>query len=309
MSFIDFHCDTASLIYETDDNLYQNTFHIDITKMEKANYLAQWFAFFIHLKQVETAGTTAFELYNNMYNYFVNQVKCNSDKIEIVRTYNEYEKVKNSGKLSAFLSIEEGEVVAGGLDKVDKVEEMGIRLMTLTWNFSNSLGHPHTINKGLKPYGKEVVDYLNSKKILVDVAHLSVEGIDDVLKISTKPVVASHSNARGKKLHSRNLTDLHIKKIANSGGIIGVNFYNNFINDKKVTKVADIVAMADYIYKVGGSDVVALGTDFDGIDCKLEIKNCSEMTILQNALVKQFGTELAEKFMYKNAERLIQENL
>ncbi len=230
MGFIDFHCDTASLIYEREQKLYSNPGHIDIGKMKQANYLAQWFAFFVHLSSLnKDNGETAFSRFNKMYDYFIEQVALNDD-IEIVSSYEQYQNAKANEKISAFLSIEEGEVVGGGLPYIDKLEDMGITLMTLTWNFANSLAYPHSVpRKSLTPYGKEVVSYLNNKKILVDVAHLSDKGIDEVLRISKKPVIASHSNARTYKQHSRNLCDKHIKGIATTGGVIGLNFYNDFL--------------------------------------------------------------------------------
>ncbi len=281
MGFIDFHCDTASLIYEKGQKLYRNKGHIDIARLQEANYFAQWFAFFIHLKQRDD---DYFDEFVKMYDYFVNQVNKNSDDIEIVSTYEQYKAAKEQGKLSAFLSIEEGEVVRGGLSYVDQLEQMGITLMTLTWNYKNSLGFPHSQpRKSLTPYGKEVVSYLNEKKILVDVAHLSDKGIDDVMSLTKKPVIASHSNARTYMTHSRNLCDKHIKDIAASGGVIGLNFYNEFLNYGELSKIDDLVGMAKYLQRVGGSDVVVLGTDFDGMHCDLEIGDCAELPVLRSS--------------------------
>ncbi|OOB77277.1 MAG: hypothetical protein BEN19_02210 [Epulopiscium sp. Nuni2H_MBin003] len=297
--YIDFHCDTASLIYAESKQLKKNTYHIDLQKTKK-EYLAQWFAFFLNLKDIKI---DVFNYFSIMYDYFMHQLRINN--LKPISSYKEY---KNNKGLSVFLSIEEGEVVKDGLHVVDKLQSMGITLMTLTWNYKNSLGSPHSINEGLTEYGKSVVDYLNNNKILLDVSHLSDLGIDDALALTKKPIIASHSNARAVKNHSRNLSDEHIKKIALTGGTIGINFYNAFLSDSYISKVNDIVYMAKYISNLAGVEGVVFGSDFDGIDCPLEITDSSKITILKNALYEEFGSDIADKFLYKNAERLIKEN-
>ncbi|OON95375.1 MAG: hypothetical protein ATN36_08565 [Epulopiscium sp. Nele67-Bin005] len=307
MGFIDLHCDTACRIFEQNKNLYENDLHIDIKKLQQGNYYAQWFAFFVKL---ETLGEeTAFSKFNRMYDYFMKQLEQNKEYISVVSTAEQYKKAKQEGKVAAFLSTEEGEIVAGGLDKVDYIESLGLTLMTLTWNYKNSLACPHQLGGGLTPYGKEVVDYVNHKNMFLDVSHLSDEGIDEILEIYKKPLIASHSNAREVRNVTRNLCDRHIKAIANTGGVIGVNFYSGFLSSNPKSTIKDIKAMVDYLYKVGGIDVVAMGTDFDGIDCELEVSNGSQMGRLIQELEKSYSADEIEKITYKNTERLILENL
>ncbi|ONI42066.1 hypothetical protein AN639_10655 [Candidatus Epulonipiscium fishelsonii] len=305
MHVFDLHCDTASLILNKKQNLKQNAFHVDLEKMQKANYCGQWFAFFVNLKSNEMSPL---EKFNLMYDYFINQIEQNKDTIEIVSSAKRYLELKQQNKISAFLSLEEGEMVKDGLHIIDELEQKGITLMTLTWNFKNSLAHPHSEAGGLTSYGKEVVDYLNTKNILLDVSHLSDIGILEVLNISKKPVLASHSNAKAIYNNSRNLNDELIKKISKSGGLIGINFYSYFLTLSNWSFIDDILKMIDYVYNLGGSDVVALGTDFDGINCNLEVSNCGEMEKLIDALNKLYPINIVEKFMYKNVERLILEN-
>ncbi|ONI40060.1 hypothetical protein AN640_01475 [Candidatus Epulonipiscium fishelsonii] len=307
MNVFDLHCDTASLIFEQKQFLNKNTFHVDLEKMQKANYCGQWFAFFVNLGLHEK-NISPLEKFNLMYDYFINQINQNKDTIEIVSSAKQYLELKNKNKISAFLSLEEGEIVKDGLHIIDEIEQKGVTLMTLTWNVKNSLGYPHSENKGLNKYGKEVVNYLNIKNILLDVSHLSDQGTLEVLDISKKPVIASHSNAKAVYNTSRNLNNDLIRKIAISGGVIGINFYSYFLNLSDNSNINDILKMINYVYKIGGSEVVALGTDFDGINCNLEVSNCGEMEKLINTLSKLYPIKLVEKFMYKNVERIILEN-
>ncbi|OON95183.1 MAG: hypothetical protein ATN31_11445 [Candidatus Epulonipiscioides saccharophilum] len=301
---IDFHVDTAMMIFKRKSLLLNNEGHVDLEKLQKGGYLAQWFAMFISLNHLE--GISPFDFFEQMYDYFIEQVNMNSDKIEIVTDYNGYTAALTSKKIAAFLSLEEGEVIKDGLHMVDKLEDMKIRLMTLTWNHPNSLGAPHTMpSAGLTHYGQTVVDYLNNKKILLDVSHLSDAGIDDVINISKKPIIASHSNARAIWNHSRNLSDEHIRKIANSGGLIGINYYNGFLAQDPTSCIADIIKMAKYLIDIAGEDCVGFGSDFDGIDCRLEIKNASEIDALREALHLEFTSAQVDKMLFRNAERII----
>ncbi|MGL6173582.1 MAG: dipeptidase [Cellulosilyticaceae bacterium] len=307
MSFIDLHCDTASRIYYEQKELAKNTYHIDVQKLRQSQYLAQWFAFFVNLSSI--GSQSPMEEFQKMYQYFVAQVNENTQDIKIVTNYETYIKAKEEKKIGAFLSIEEGEILEGDLANVEKLEALGIRMMTLTWNYANSLGYPHSISKGLTDLGKQLVDYLNHKKILIDIAHLSKEGMEDVIALSKKPIIASHSNAKGFYKHTRNLDDEMIKAVANSGGVIGVNFYSYFIKNANLTSVEDLVGVVNYLYQVGGEDVLALGTDFDGIDCNLEVCNCSEMDKLIQGLSTHYPSAIIEKFSYKNVERILREVL
>lgn len=307
MPFIDLHCDTAGRIYYDKTKLYENPYHIDITKLRQSNYLAQWFAFFINNSSI--GENSPMEEFQKMYDYFIAEVNNNSNDITVVTSYESYIKAKKDKRIGAFLSLEEGQVIEGDLSNIDKLEDLGIRLMTFTWNFANSLGHPHTISKGLTELGKELAVYLNSKKILVDIAHLSKEGVEDIVELYKKPIIASHSNAKGFYNHTRNLDDKTIKAVANSGGVVGVNFYSYFLGRSRYSKVDDIVGVIDYLYQVGGEDILALGTDFDGIDCDLEVCNCSEMDKLIFSLSKLYSDKVIEKFSYGNVERVIKETL
>ena len=151
--------------------------------------------------------------------------------------------------------------------------------------------------------------------IIVDVSHLSDAGFYDVLKYSKKPFVASHSNARAVTNVVRNLTDDMIRKLADKGGVVGINFCSNFVmptphTDLTFTYIEDLVKHIKHIKNVGGIDVIALGTDFDGIQSTLEIKDASQAQLLAEALLNNdFTYEEVEKIFYKNTMNLYKELL
>ncbi|MPM36139.1 hypothetical protein SDC9_82734 [bioreactor metagenome] len=151
---------------------------------------------------------------------------------------------------------------------------------------------------------------MNELGMIIDVSHLNDGGFYDVSRNSKKPFIASHSNARNVTGASRNLTDDMIKVLGNHGGITGINFCKFFLGESKISKVDDIIKHIKHIVNVGGIDVVAMGSDFDGIPDDLEMKDISQMYMLQDALLKSgFNEDEIEKMMYKNALRVIKDVL
>ena len=135
-------------------------------------------------------------------------------------------------------------------------------------------------------------------------------GFYDVARLSKKPFIATHSNSRAMKNHSRNLNDDMIKILANSGGVTGINFCSAFLGNYEISSIKDMVRHIKHIRNIGGIDVVALGSDFDGIENKVEISDVSEMGKLAIELEKEgFTTTEIEKIYYKNALRVIKDVL
>jgi len=305
---IDLHCDTILLLDEAGHraNLKENPFSIDLKKLQKNKSLAQFFALFIELE----AFDEPWNYFEKLYKRFNKEMAANSNTIKHVRSYEEM--IKNN-KISAFLTVEEGGIIGEDFSKLKQLYTLGVRLITLTWNFPNSIGYPNVngySNNGLTKFGKEVVEYMNTAGMIIDVSHLSDAGFRDVASLSKKPFIASHSNARSIVNHSRNLTDDMIRSIANSGGVVGINFCPSFINKDGVSTINMIVKHMLHIIDKGGIDVMAIGTDFDGIKGPLEIEDISQMHLLKDALIKEgLSQNQIEKIWQSNAKRVLREVL
>lgn len=313
MKLIDLHCDTVDrlMLDRVNSNLRSNDFCVDIEKLRKGDSLAQTFALYFDLDSTK-----------NPYNYcmsmadkFFEEMDKNKEYIKLAKNYDEILKNDKEGKLSALLAIEEGGAIEGKIENLQKFYDIGVRMMTLTWNYKNEIGYPNkgegNIDRGLTHFGIEVVQKMNELGMLVDVSHLSDAGFYDVAKHSKHPFIATHSNARRVTGHLRNLTDDMIKVLANKGGITGINFCAAFIGDNgKYSYIEDMVKHIKHLKNVGGIDIIAMGTDFDGIDSTVEIKDISEMDKLVIALKKEgFRLDEIEKIYYKNALRVIKEVL
>lgn len=308
MYSIDLHCDTASRLLYENLKLKESDCKVDIQKLKKANAKAQVFAHFIELNIVNNPYTEFIKMYDNL----IKELKENEDSIEIVRNLNELEKVNNNGKIGAFLSIEEGEVLEGKVERVKELYDMGIRFITLTWNFKNSIGYPNAGYKykdfGLTEKGKEIVLEMERLGIIPDCSHLSDGGFYDLVDICKKPFIATHSNARAITDHSRNLTDDMIVKLAEKGGVMGLNFCAPFLGKEKVPSINSMIKHIKHTRNVGGIDVLALGTDFDGIGNEVEIENIGEIGRLRDTLIKEgFTNSEVDKIFYGNVKRVLKE--
>ena len=307
---IDLHCDTIMQLLDHPDSgdLYRNTWKIDIEKLQKAHSKVQDFALFINLGKTNDP----YGRYEEMRNLCTTQIHLYGEHIQHVLSYQDVESVYESGKIGALMSIEEGGVLGGDLDKLKQAYQDGVRLITLTWNYPNGLGEPHCgeQHKKLTTKGIEFVEAMQDLGIIVDCSHLNDAGTEQLGDILDVPFVASHSNAREVTAHTRNLPDNLIKLIANKGGVIGLNFAQSFLGTSPVSRIEDIVKHGLYLINKGGEDVVALGTDFDGIKPNTEIKDASEMYRLYDAF-KEAGlsVEQCEKLFWKNADRLLKEIL
>ena len=307
---IDLHCDTIMQLLDHPDSgdLYRNTWKIDIEKLQKAHSKVQDFALFVNLGKTNDP----YGRYEEMRNLCTTQIHLYGEHIQHVLSYQDVEYVYESGKIGALMSIEEGGVLGGDLDKLKQAYKDGVRLITLTWNYPNGLGEPHCgeQHKKLTPKGIEFVEAMQDLGIIVDCSHLNDAGTEQLGDILDAPFVASHSNAREVTAHTRNLPDNLIKLIANKGGVIGLNFAQSFLGTSPVSRIDDIVKHGLYLINKGGEDVVALGIDFDGIKPNTEIKDASEMYRLYDAF-KEAGlsVEQCEKLFWKNADRLLKEIL
>ena len=307
---IDLHCDTIMQLLDHPDSgdLYRNTWKIDIEKLQKAHSKVQDFALFINLGDTNDP----YGRYEEMRNLCTTQIHLYGEHIQHVLSYQDVESVYKSGKIGALMSIEEGGVLGGDLDKLKQAYQDGVRLITLTWNYPNGLGEPHCgeQHKKLTPKGIEFVEAMQDLGIIVDCSHLNDAGTEQLGDILDIPFIASHSNAREITAHTRNLPDNLIKLIANKGGVIGLNFAQSFLGTSPISRIEDIVKHGLYLINKGGEDVVALGTDFDGIKPNTEIKDASEMYRLYDAF-KEAGLSVdqCEKLFWKNADRLLKEIL
>ena len=332
MKVFDLHCDTLSELRRAEmrgdgQTFARNNGHIDLEKLEKGDYMLQCFAAFVNLAD-PTPGADPLVTALEEIDVFKRMMERYSDRIAPVYRPEDIRKNAEAGKISGMLTIEEAGCCKGSLGVLRRMYELGVRMMTLTWNFKNGLAEPNIVpgtddmwprpantTGGLTEKGLEFVEEMQRLHMLVDVSHLSDAGIWDILRVAKRPFVASHSNARACCPHVRNLTDEMLTAMGEKGCLIGLNYCASFLDtnpdrSQVRSRITDMARHARYIMDKAGEDCLALGSDFDGIDGDLEIAGAQDMPKLAEGLKKEGIPErVVEKIFYGNAVRFFSENL
>ena len=322
--YIDMHCDTLSRAYfEKKPTIYQvPEFMVDIARLKEGGCRTQFFAIFMHPESERAERGDAFpddlEYIMALLQTFRKSAQEHSEFIAEARTFSDLEENVSAGKMSGILTVEDGRWVGGSMERLEWLFQEGVRLIGLTWNFENCFGFPNSkdpeiMGKGLKDFGKEAIERMNELGMIIDVSHLSDGGFWDVVKLSKKPFVASHSNCRALSPHQRNLTDEMIRALAEKGGVMGLNFCPPFLNTDAKSRdgrIAYMIQHLKHMVNVGGIETAAIGTDLDGIGGNLEIASCAQMQTLFDAMAGSgFTAEQIDKIAYKNTERVLREVL
>lgn len=324
-NYIDMHCDTlsAALHMGKQTITHMDKTMVDVERLLRSGTAAQFFAMFLTQKAGREwyglpADADLTEVMMSMYQIFRNTLAENADTMAFAGCYEDLKRNERDGKLSAFLTIENGYPVKGDMDNLKKYHDLGVRLITLTWNDPNCFGQNHStdpvlMNTGLTSFGKEAIEVMNDLGIAIDVSHLSDGGFWDVARLTAKPFVASHSNCRALSGHTRNLTDDMIRAVAEKGGVCGLNFESSFLNADLTDRKSRIDRMCDHVehyIKVGGVEIVGIGSDFDGIGGDLEIGQCTDMYRLFDALERRgISDDVIDRIAYGNVARVIRESM
>ena len=316
--FADMHCDTITTLYDrvqkgSKETLRSNSNQIDFEKLAESNYLMQNFAVFLD-KGIWTENL--FKETMLRIDFFKKQMVQNTDVIRQVTTVGEILQNEKENRISALLTLEGGECLEGNLDNLTAFHEEGVRMITLTWNYDNEMGHCHfdTEGKGLTKLGFEMVERMEELHMIPDVSHGSDTLFFDVCKVAKKPFVASHSNARSVYGRTRNMSDEMIRALAEHGGVMGMNFFAGFTSAKAredgMCYLEDILVHMKHVVNVGGIECLGLGSDFDGIPTEVEWKHAGNMDFVLEGMKKAgFSSAECDKICRENVLRLYKECL
>ena len=312
MRIIDMHCDTLIEGWRKPErSFYDGDTSINLKLLKENGSLLQFFAMYLSRNEMKTMDS--YDILKGIYGYYQTQMEKYSDIIKPVYSAQDVLENEKKGLLSSLLTVEDGVFIDGKIERVQEVYDMGVRLITLMWNFENSVGFPCSDDpeahlKGLKPFGIEVVEKMNELGMIIDVSHMSEGGFYDVAKHSKKPFVASHSCARALCNHRRNLTDDQLRTIGNAGGIAGVNFECSFLKEGSNRATYDqIIEHLLYMKDKAGIDAVGFGSDFDGIEDNGELVNYSGFKTLLERMEGKFTYDEIDKICRGNALRVIKD--
>ena len=284
MFLLDSHCDTPSEILRLRDLSKDNeNGHVDFPKLKKGGVDGAFFALYV------PADKTEEEAYAHAYRQLEAvqaTIAANPHAAAFATSPAEAYANKSSGLFSVFMGLENGSPIGHSIGRLHEFYDAGVRYVTLCHSSDNQICDSCASATGrwggLSPFGKELVGHMNDIGMLVDVSHISDDAFYDVIELSGKPVVATHSCCRALAGHPRNMTDDMIGKLAENGGVMQINFYPVFLDDTcaraSFRRIADHI---DHAVGIAGIDHVGIGSDFDGIEITPEgMDDISYMPVL-----------------------------
>jgi microsomal dipeptidase-like Zn-dependent dipeptidase len=330
----DLHCD--ALLWGRDLTQRGSRGHVDFPRMRDSNVALEMFTIVSKSPSGQNMKKNSSDTFDNItpltiakgegpWNWFslinrtLSQSEALSDFVEkeegnaiFIRSKKELEqlieaRMSNKEVIGAMLGIEGGHAIEGSLENLEKVYQAGVRMIGPTHFFDNEFGgsaHGEN-NEGLTEFGKSAIRRMNELGIFIDLAHSSPAIVDDVLDLSTKPVIISHTGVRGVLDSQRNLSDEQIRKIADKGGIIGIAFFDGAVGSPELP---NIIASIKYVRDLVGVRYVALGSDYDGsVSVPFDITGLP--LIVEGLMESGFTEEEIRSVMGENVKRFLLENL
>lgn len=313
----DAHCDTPLRIMKGADICVRGeSGHLDFPRMREGGVDAQFFAIFVY-PDIENPRLAAERIIEKTRA----AVASCPDQAALARSASELGGLVQEGRLSILLGLEGGHIIQGDLNALDRFYELGVRYMTLTWSntneFADSSDGPRRWG-GLNPLGVQVVREMNRLGMIVDVSHVSDETFEDVMKTTSKPVIASHSSCRALQDLPRNMSDEMLRAVARNGGVVCVNFYPLFLGGKAPQKgerpgsvpLSRLLDHIEHAVRVAGVDHVGLGSDFDGIDAvPTGLEDVTRLPrVTEGLLGRGLSPEDVEKVLGGNLLRVLRAN-
>ncbi len=281
-----------------------NNGHLDFTRLGRFQKAAQVFALFADAARFP-AGSLWPEC-RRQHEVFLAALAENADLAVPCRTAAEIEAANASGRAAALLSVEGGELMDCAPERLETAAFWGVKLVNITWNHVNGLAgtNAEATDRGLTDRGRAFVGELYRLGMLPDVSHLSDPGFWDLAEMGLGPLIASHSNARALCPNSRNLTDDMFRAIRDSGGVVGINMYDEFIGGG--CELADAVRHIDHFMDLDGAKTVALGGDWDGCRLLAGWHGIQDLPHLWDALAAHgYDRATLEDIFYNNWYRVL----
>lgn len=309
---IDLHNDVIDVLIRDPQynfSIWNNSNHTDIPRLQAGSVDIQFFSLWVN----PNTYTNHYDQTLVMINTYNSTLSDNEDHIQHAVTMDEAFSINQIGKIAGFIGVEGGHSIENSLEKLENLYDAGMRYMTITWNnsldWAKSHSDPNTQTQGLSEFGRDVINKMDSLGIVIDVSHVGIKTIQDILEETSNPIIASHSGVRAINNNSRNLYDWQIQDIANSGGVIGIVFYPNFLTGTNSATINDVIQHIDHIVNLVGIDYVAIGSDFDGISrTPVGLENVSKFPNLTLALLQHgYSQQDVEKILGLNFKRVFEQ--
>lgn len=305
-ALFDLHCDTLTRNcyppYEEETETLDNpAFHLALSKVPAGTKWVQCFAVFV---PDDRRGDAAAAFFDRAAASFCRQAEAHQDRMSACRSFAEMEAAVNAGRIAGLLTVEGGAALAGKLERVRKLYDAGVRMMTLTWNGPNELASGHDTRSGFSDFGREAVAEMERLGIIVDVSHLNDRGFEELLSFAQKPFAASHSNARAVCGHRRNLPDEFIREMVRREGLIGLTYCRPFLSDDGRGSLDDLYRHVCHFLELGAEKCIALGSDYDGAGIHEDLDSVEKSLRIGDYLTAHgISREIADGICFENAWR------
>lgn len=302
--YFDGHCDTIYECMGKGRSLRENSGHVDLMRGQRYGRRAQFFALFDNVRELPEG--TAWTKLCQMHDWFCAQAAENADVMALCRTGAEVDAAAAQHKTAALLSIEGADLLDCDMAHLETAASWGVRLLNPVWNNANALCGTcaQEPERGLSARGVEFVARMEELGIHTDVSHISDAGFWDVLRRTKRPVVVSHSNARAICPHRRNLTDDMFRAIRDTGGVVGINLYADFVGGDTMEQ---LIAHIERFLSLDGEKTVALGGDLDGCEALAAgFSGVQDVVKLYQALEERgYPQTLLEDIFWNNWRRIL----
>lgn len=308
MSFpvFDLHCDTALELLGKDfmggNSLRKNSLHIDLERAKQLPGYAQCFACFTTPAFRDWYQVSPLIAFEREMGEILSQLEANGDVIRLAYSAKEVRENYENGMMSGILTIEGPAGFGFDPALLEDLQKVGFRMSTLGWNEQNVLAGSHKTGGGLTDQGAEYVKEAQRLGMMIDVSHISDEAFWDIMKVTERPIVASHSNSRAVCDNSRNLTDDMFRAICQTGGVAGFNQCAPFVGEKpNLDTICDHIL--HFLELDPEGDHIALGGDLDGCDELPEGFTGVESypAMAQKLLERGVGERIVRKIYWENA--------
>ena len=266
---LDSHCDTP-MFFDQGINFQSRDpkILVDLHKMTEGHLDASIMVAYLKQEGRDDASLlAATKKADRILDEIEEMVAKSPDFIAIAKTPDDLYHNKREGRKSIMLGIENGYAIGKDLSNVERFRRRGVVYMTLCHNGDNDVcdsAKGNTEHGGVSLFGEKVIQEMNRVGMMVDLSHASEKSFYDAIDISSMPIVCSHSSSRALCDHPRDLTDDQLRRLAQSGGVAQVTFYDGFLRKEGGASIVDAINHLNHMVDVMGVEHVGIGTDFDG---------------------------------------------
>ena len=292
---------------------------VDFPKMRRGGLRAVCFAAFVPQDARDAQGFAAARRRADAMLDAIDAMPDGADDVALAGSAAEVRACRAADRIAVIRAVENGHALGDDLSALADWRARGVRYLTLVHNGHNALadsanpradlGDGATLHGGLSPLGREAIAEMNRLGLLVDVSHLSRDAMLQAVRASTRPVCATHSCVAALRPHPRNLDDMQIDALRDTGGVVQITAVSSFLRDRGAT-VADYVDHLDYVVGRAGVAHVGISSDFDGGGAIVGWRDASESPNLTAELVRRgYGVGEIEAFWGGNFLRVLEGGL